>query len=79
LKRLHEAVRGKRPELWPNDCIFHHDSAPCHSAPSVKQFVAQKLITEVEHLPCSPALAPNDFGLFPEIKSALKGTKISGY
>jgi hypothetical protein len=31
------------------------------------------LITEIEHLPCSPDLALNDFGLFPKMKSALKG------
>jgi hypothetical protein len=30
LKRLHEAVRRKRPELWPNDWILHND-APPHS------------------------------------------------
>jgi len=42
---------------------------------SVKQFVAQKFITEMEHLPSSPDLAPNDFWLFPKIKSALKGQR----
>jgi hypothetical protein len=33
---------------------------------SAKQFLAQKSITD---------LAPNDFWLFPKIKSALKGRK----
>jgi hypothetical protein len=42
---------------------------------SVKQFLAQKSITEMEHPPYSPDLAPNVFGLFPEIKSALKGLR----
>jgi hypothetical protein len=28
LKQLREAVRRQRPELWPNDWILHHDSAP---------------------------------------------------
>jgi transposase len=65
----------RRPELWPNDCILHHDNAPAHKALSVKQFLAQKSITEMEHPPCSPDLAPNDFWLFPEIKSALKGRR----
>jgi hypothetical protein len=23
-------VRIKRPELWPNDWILHHDNAPAH-------------------------------------------------
>jgi transposase len=75
LKRLREAVRRKRPELWPNDWILHHDHAPAHKALSVKQFLAQKPITEMVHPPCSPDLAPNDFWLFPKIKSALKGRR----
>jgi hypothetical protein len=41
----------------------------------VKQFPAQKSITEMEHLPCLPDLAPNDVWLFPKIKSALKGLR----
>jgi hypothetical protein len=40
---------------------------------AVKQFLAQKSITEVENPPCSPDLVPNDFWLFPKIKYALKG------
>jgi hypothetical protein len=31
------------------------------------------LITELEHLPCSPDLALNDLCLFPKIKPAIKG------
>jgi hypothetical protein len=30
LKRLHVAVRRKRPELGPNDWILHHDNAATH-------------------------------------------------
>jgi transposase len=66
-------VRRKRPELWPNDWIFHHDNAPAYRELSVKQFLAQKPITETEHPSCSPDVALNDFWLFPKIKSALKG------
>jgi hypothetical protein len=29
----------------------------------------------MDHLPCSPDLALNDFWLFPKIKSALKGRR----
>jgi len=32
LKRLREAVRKKRPELWSNDWILHHNNAPAHKA-----------------------------------------------
>jgi hypothetical protein len=42
---------------------------------SIKQLLAQKSITEMEHLPYSPDLAPNDFWLFLKIKSALKGQR----
>jgi hypothetical protein len=35
-KRLHEDVRRKRTEHWPNEWIFHHDTAPAHMALSVK-------------------------------------------
>jgi hypothetical protein len=42
LQWLHEDMRRKRPELWPNDWIRHHDNAPAHKALSVKWFLAQK-------------------------------------
>jgi len=47
----------KRPELWPNNWILHCDNAPANKALSVKQFLAQKSITEMEHPPFSPDLA----------------------
>jgi len=75
LKRSREALIIKRPELWPSDWILHHDSAPAHRVFPVKQFLVQKSITEMEHPPSSPDLAPNDFWLFPKIKSALKGRR----
>jgi hypothetical protein len=40
----------------------------------VKQFLANKNITVMEHPPYLPDLAPCDFYLFPKIKSVLKGT-----
>jgi hypothetical protein len=40
---------------------------------SVKQFLAQKSITEIEYPHFSANLALNDFWLFPKIKSVLKG------
>jgi hypothetical protein len=63
----------KRPELRSNDWILDHDNAPAHKALSVKHFLAKKSITEMEHTSYSLDLAPNDFCLFPKIKSALKG------
>jgi hypothetical protein len=40
---------------------------------SVKQFLAQKSIIEMEHPLFSPDFALNDFWLFQKIKFALKG------
>jgi hypothetical protein len=39
------------------------------------QLLAQKLMTEMEHTPCFPDLAPNDFWLFPKIKFVLMGQR----
>jgi len=69
LKKFHECVRRKRPELWRNGWILHQDNAP-----SVKQFLTNKNITVLEHPPYSPDLAPCDFCLFPKINSVLKET-----
>jgi histone-lysine N-methyltransferase SETMAR len=64
LKWLHETARRKGPELWPNNWICHHDNAPAPKVLSIRQSVAQKLVTEMEHPPYSPDLAPHDFWLF---------------
>jgi transposase len=53
--------------------LVHHDNAPAHKALSVKQFLAQKSITVMEHPHYSPDFAPNEFWLFPKIKSSLEG------
>jgi len=64
LKRLREEVRQKRPELFANNSwILHHDNAPAHTALSVREFLATKQITVLEHPAYSPDLAPSDFFL----------------
>jgi transposase len=73
LKRLREKVRRKRPEIFANNSwILHHDNAPAHTARSVREFLAAKQITVLEHPAYSPDLAPNEFFLFPKIKEILK-------
>jgi hypothetical protein len=72
MKRLREAVSTKRPNLSPNDWVLHNDNGPAHKARSVRQFLAHKSISGMEHPPYSHCLAPNDFWLFPKIKSALE-------
>jgi histone-lysine N-methyltransferase SETMAR len=74
LTKLHERVRRERPELLRNGWILHQDNVPAHDTLCVKQFLANKNITVLEHPPYSPDLAPCDFYLFPNIKSVLKET-----
>lgn len=75
LNRLHDRVRRSRRALWRDKSwLLHHDNAPAHTALSVRQFLANKQITALDHPPYSPDLAPCDFWLFPRLKTVLKGT-----
>jgi len=65
LTRLWESVQGKRPGIWPDKWILHHDNAPAHDALRVCKFLAKNSITKMDHPPYSPDLAPCDFWLFP--------------
>ena len=50
LKRLREKVRRKLPELFANNSwILHHDNAPANTVLSVREFLATKQITILEH------------------------------
>ena len=65
-KSLREKVRWKWPKLFAkNSWILHHDNAPAHMALSMRDFLATKQITVLEHSAYSPDLAPRDFFLFP--------------
>jgi len=67
-------VDGNDPNFLPNNSwIMHHDNAPAHTALSVREVLATKQITVLEHPAYSPDLAHNDFFLFPKIKEILKG------
>jgi hypothetical protein len=78
LARLREAVRRRRPELWPDAWISHHDNALAHDALAVREFFwPKKSIMKMDHPPYSPDLAPCDFWLFPKLKTAFKGHRFS--
>ena len=79
LTRLMAKIRRKRRELWAsNTWILHHDNAPAHAALSVRQFLATKQVTILDHPPYSPDLAPCDYFLFPKLKGTIKGTRFEG-
>jgi len=73
LKRLREKVRRKRPKLFTNNSwILHHDNATAHAALSVREFLATKQITVLEHPAYSPDLASSDFFSVPEDKGNIE-------
>jgi len=49
-----------------------HHNVPCHTAISVKEFLAKKVISVFPQPPYSPHLSPRDFFLFPKFKFHLK-------
>ena len=76
VKRLRDAIRQKKPELWRSgDWLFHYDNAPAHSALRTREFLSKHSITVLPHPPYSPGLAPCDFFLFPMLRRPLKGKR----
>lgn len=74
MRRLREAIRLKRPELWANNSWFlHHDNAPSHTALVLRDFFAKNSTHIVPQPPYSPDLAPCDFWLFSKLKRPLRG------
>jgi transposase len=53
--------------------MLHHDNAPCHTAISINEFVAEKRIPVFPQPPYLPDLSPYDFFLFPQFINHLKG------
>jgi hypothetical protein len=73
LKRLRETVRTKRPELWSNDWILHHDDILSHKALSSSFWPRNRLLKRNIHMCSERLLAVSKNKFF------LKGTKISVY
>ena len=74
MRRLREAIRKKRPELWKNNSwLLHHDNAPAHSSLLVHNFFAKNNTVIMLQPPYSPDLALCDFFLFPRLKRPMKG------
>jgi hypothetical protein len=53
--------------------ILHHGNDPAHDVLRVCKFLAKNSITNMDHLPYSPDLAPCNFWLFQKLKTILKG------
>ena len=71
---LLKRTRRVRPASFCcRDFFLLHDNAPAHKAASVYQFLTEKNVTILYHLPYSPGLSPPDCFLFPKLKMKLKG------
>jgi transposase len=76
LRLLKGAVGRKRRETWRiNSWFIFHDNAPAHWSVLVKDFLAKNNVTTLENPPHPSDMAPNDFNLFAQLKSALKGRR----
>ena len=75
LRRLQESVRRKRPGIWPDKWILHHDNAPAHDALRFREFLAKNSITKMDHPPYS---FDSPLRLLPlsKFKKCPEGTKI---
>ena len=58
---------------WPSVLPRQAHAAPAHKALPVREFLATKQITVLEHPAYSLDLVPSDSFLFPKIKEILKG------
>jgi len=52
--------------------MLHHDNAPCHTAVSINEFLAEKNISMVPQPHYSPDLSPCDFFVFPQAQKPLE-------
>ena len=69
LERLRKMVARVRPGI-ARTWMLHHNNAPCHTAVSINEFLAEKSIPVVgSSAPYSPDLSLCDFFLFPRQKT----------
>ena len=66
MERLLNRIRRVRLGICESgDWFLLHDNAPSHNATIVKQLLAQREVTVLDHPPYSPDLAPADY-FFPQ-------------
>ncbi len=73
VQRMHESVRRKRRDIFPNQFVLLHDNAGAHIARIVNDFLRDKEISVVPHPGLSPDLSPPDFWLFWRLKKMVRG------
>jgi histone-lysine N-methyltransferase SETMAR len=75
MERLLKRIRRVRPEFHNSkERFLLYDNAPADTA-GVARFLARKQVTMLHHPSYSLDFAPDDFFLYPKLKSQLKGKR----
>lgn len=77
LDKLMAEIAEKRPHLQRKKILFHQDNAPSHTSAVAIAKINELRFELLDHPPYSPDLAPSDFFLFPNLKTALGGQRFS--
>jgi hypothetical protein len=73
MDHLLKHIQRVRPAVfYSRDFFFLHDHGPAHKAASVCQFLTQKNVTTLYHLPYSSDLSLPDYFLYLKLKMKLK-------
>ncbi|GFU58797.1 histone-lysine N-methyltransferase SETMAR [Trichonephila clavipes] len=78
---LHDKLKaelvGKRSHLQKKENLLHQHNVPSHTSAVAMVKIHELRIELLDHPPYSPDLAPSNFFLFPYLKIALGGQRIS--
>ena len=65
MRRLREAVRQKRKDLWANNSwILHYDNVSSHNAIIIRKFLTKNETNTIQQPSNSPDIVSCDFFLF---------------
>ena len=63
LRQLQKAIKSKQPGKLTKGILLHQDNDPAHKSVIAMSTVHDCGFELIDHLPCSPDLAPSDFFL----------------
>lgn len=73
LRRVCDAVRCKRPDLWAaSNWQLHQDNPPAHSSHMIQSFLAKHNIPALRQALYIPDMTLCEIWLFPKLKMSLK-------
>ena len=75
MKELRKSIRQKRRGMLTRGVLLLHDNAPVHKSRVAQASIRECGFEQLNHPPYSPDLAPSDYFLFRQMKSALRGRR----